>query len=86
MCIRDSFFEIVADIGSNNIANKITKLALGYAKTLTIEMMFLMEAATEDTLPEQILGGVQIKNADLKNKDAQRVTTSVDEATASDEN
>ena len=62
------------DIGSNSIANKITKLALGYAKTLTIEMMFVMEAATQDTLPERILGGVQIKNADFKKKDGQRMT------------
>jgi len=38
-----------------------------------VDMMFLLEGATEDTLPEQILGGVRMKNVDFKKKDGNRV-------------
>ena len=70
--------QIIDDIiDSNNVAQRIVKLALGYAKSLTVDMMFLLEGTTESTLPEQILGGVRIKNVDFKKKDGERVLGSV---------
>lgn len=69
----DRFFEIVIHIGSDSVAQRIVKLALGYAKNLTVDMMFLLEAKTVGTLPERILGGVRVKNIDFKRKDGQRV-------------
>jgi Protein ENHANCED DISEASE RESISTANCE 2, C-terminal len=68
----DRFMELIVDIGSDSVATRIVKLALGYAKSLTVDMMFLLEGATDDTLPERILGGVRVKNIDFKNKDGQR--------------
>lgn len=68
----DRFMELIVDIGSDSVATRIVKLALGYAKSLTVDMMFLLEGASEDTLPEQILGGVRVKNVDFKDKDGQR--------------
>jgi len=69
----DRYMELIVDIDSNTVAQRIVKLSLGYAKTLTVDMMFLLEGATEDTLPEQILGGVRMKNVDFKKKDGNRV-------------
>jgi hypothetical protein len=66
------FFELIVDIASDPVAQKIVKLALGYAKTLTVDMMFLLEGRTQTELPERILGGVQMKNLDFKKKDGQR--------------
>jgi len=72
----ERYMELIADIGSSPVAQRIVKLALGYAKTLTVDMMFLLEGTSEATLPEQILGGVRIKNVDFKKKDGQRVMAS----------
>lgn len=69
----DRYMELIVDIDSNSVAQRIVKLALGYAKTLTVDMMFLLEGATEQTLPEQILGGVRMKNVNFKKKDGERV-------------
>ena len=68
----DRFMELIVDIGSDSVATRIVKLALGYAKSLTVDMMFVLEGTTNDTLPERILGGVRVKEIDFKNKDGQR--------------
>ena len=68
----DRFMELIVDIGSDSVATRIVKLALGYAKSLTVDMMFVLEGATDDTLPERILGGVRVKEIDFKSRDGQR--------------
>jgi Protein ENHANCED DISEASE RESISTANCE 2, C-terminal len=68
----DRFMELIVDIGSDGVATRIVKLALGYAKTLTVDMMFLLEGATSDTLPERVLAGMRVKEIDFKSKDGQR--------------
>ena len=73
----DRFMELIVDIGSDSVATRIVKLALGYAKSLTVDMMFVLEGATNDTLPERILGGVRVKEIDFKNKDGQRACVQV---------
>ena len=69
----DRFLELIVDIGSEKVANRIVKLALGYAKTLVVDMMFLLEGQQEETLPERILGGVRLSELDFKQKDGQRL-------------
>jgi len=66
------FFELIVDIQSDAIAKKVVALSVGYAKTLIVDMMFMLEGDTEDTLPERILGGVRVKNLDFKKRDGQR--------------
>ena len=68
----DRFMELIVDIGSDSVATRIVKLALGYAKSLTVDMMFVLEGTTDDTLPERILGGVRVKEIDFKSRDGQR--------------
>jgi hypothetical protein len=70
---NERFMELIVDIGSDCMAQRIVKLALGYAKTLEVDMMFLLEGVHPSMLPERILGGVRMINIDFKEKDGQRV-------------
>ncbi|XP_061368071.1 protein ENHANCED DISEASE RESISTANCE 2-like [Gastrolobium bilobum] len=55
-----NYLEIDVDIGSSAIANAILHLALGYVTTVTIDMGFLVEAQTDDELPERLIGAVRV--------------------------
>ena len=69
---NERYFEVIVDIASDTVAQRIVKLALGYTKTMVVDMMFLLEGNDEETLPERILGGVRMKNIDFKDKDGKR--------------
>jgi hypothetical protein len=66
------FFELVVDMGSDPVAERILKLALGAAKNLVVDMMFLLEGTDETTLPERILAGTRVERLDFKKKGFQR--------------
>ncbi|KAH7523921.1 protein ENHANCED DISEASE RESISTANCE 2-like [Ziziphus jujuba] len=55
-----NYFEIDVDIGSSTIASAILHLALGYVTSVTIDMGFMVEAQTEDELPERLVGAVRV--------------------------
>ncbi|KAK7311921.1 hypothetical protein RJT34_10395 [Clitoria ternatea] len=55
-----NYFEIDVDIGSSAIANAILRLALGYVTSVTIDMGFVVEAQTEEELPERLIGAVRV--------------------------
>ena len=74
--LGERYFEIVVDISSDSIAQRIVKLALGFAKSLVTDIMYVLEGKDEETLPERIFGGVQLRKIDLENKDGQRKVTS----------
>ena len=61
------FFEVMVDIGSDPVADRIVKLALGGAKSLVVDMMFLLEGTDDTVLPERILGGARMEYLDFKN-------------------
>jgi hypothetical protein len=65
-------FEIIVDIASDAVAQRIVKLALGCTKTMVVDMMYLLEGNEEAMLPERIFGGVRMKNIDFKAKDGKR--------------
>ena len=69
---KPRYFELIVDIESDAIAKKVVALSVGYAKSLVVDMLFLLEADSEETLPERALGGVRIKNLDFKKRDGQR--------------
>jgi len=64
---RERFMEVIIDVGSSSVATKIVKLSLSYAKTLVVDMAFLLEGKDNDVLPERIIGSVRLKNVDFKN-------------------
>jgi hypothetical protein len=68
----DRYFEIIVDIASDQVAKRVTKLCLGYIKTIVVEMMFALEGGDESTLPERIFGGASINNLDFAVMDGKR--------------
>lgn len=69
----DRFMEMIVDIASDRMAQRIVKLALGYIGSIKVDMMFVLEGIHEKELPERILGGCRLMNLDFKHKDGQRV-------------
>jgi Protein ENHANCED DISEASE RESISTANCE 2, C-terminal/START domain len=57
--------EVLLDCGSSSVATGVIRLSLGYAKTLVVDMGFLLEGDDERRLPERIFGCVRIKNLDF---------------------
>jgi hypothetical protein len=55
------FLEVVLDCGSSSVATGVIRLSLGYAKTLMVDMGFLLEADEEEYLPERIFGCARMK-------------------------
>ena len=59
---NDRFFEVILDCGSSSVATGVIRLSLGYAKTLVVDMGFLLEGDAEEYLPERIFGCVRMKH------------------------
>jgi hypothetical protein len=62
---NDRFFEVILDCGSSPVATGVIRLSLGYAKSLVIDMGFLLEGDEQEYLPERIFGCVRMKNIDF---------------------
>lgn len=63
---NDRFFELIIDVGSNDIAKNVVGLSCGYAKTLVVDMGFLLEGKNRASLPEVMMGTVRLTNIDFK--------------------
>lgn len=61
----ENYLEIDVDIGSSAIASAILHLALGYVTAVTIDMGFLVEAQTEEELPEKLIGAVRVAQMEM---------------------
>ncbi|KAF7830380.1 protein ENHANCED DISEASE RESISTANCE 2-like [Senna tora] len=55
-----NYLEIDVDIGSSAIANAVLHLALGFVTSVSVDMGFVVEAQTEEELPEKLIGGVRL--------------------------
>lgn len=55
-----NYLEIDVDIASSGIAKAVLRLALRYVTSVTVDMGFVVEAQTEDELPERLVGAVRI--------------------------
>ncbi|KAK9676707.1 hypothetical protein RND81_11G094400 [Saponaria officinalis] len=60
----NNYIELDVDVGSSTVARGVVNLVLGYLSNLVIEMAFLLEANTEDELPEQLLGTCRLNHLD----------------------
>lgn len=49
------------DVGSSNVAGGILRVVKGYVTALTIDMCFLLEAQTDEELPEAVLGSLRFE-------------------------
>ncbi|KAH7668792.1 Bet v1-like protein [Dioscorea alata] len=59
------YLEIDVDIGSSTVANGVLGLVFGVITTLVVDMAFLVQANTEDELPEQLLGAVRVSHIEI---------------------
>ncbi|XP_030447897.1 protein ENHANCED DISEASE RESISTANCE 2-like [Syzygium oleosum] len=59
-----NYLELGIDIGSSTVARGVVSLVLGYLNNLVIEMAFLVQANTEDELPEYLLGTCRLNHLD----------------------
>ena len=60
--VRNSrFMEVILNCGSSPVARGVIRLCLGYAKTLMVDMGFLLEADSQEYLPERIFGCARMK-------------------------
>jgi hypothetical protein len=62
----DRYMEVIVDIASDPIAQRVTKLAMGYLQSIVVDMMFVLEGNDEKELPERIFGGVRLSGVDVK--------------------
>ena len=61
----DGFFEIMIDIGSSKVAGAIMGLVKGYAKSLVIDLAFVLEGHDVVELPEHVLGSTRFHRVDM---------------------
>ncbi|XP_068665994.1 protein ENHANCED DISEASE RESISTANCE 2-like [Aristolochia californica] len=59
-----NYLEIDVDVGSSTVARGVISLVLGYLNNLVIEMAFLLQANTEEELPEALLGTCRLNQLD----------------------
>ncbi|XP_050385773.1 protein ENHANCED DISEASE RESISTANCE 2-like [Argentina anserina] len=59
-----NYLELMIDVGSSTVARGIVNLVLGYLNNLVFEMAFLIQANTEEELPEVLLGTCRINHLD----------------------
>ncbi|CAH2049713.1 unnamed protein product [Thlaspi arvense] len=68
---RNSRFKLIpyiskleVDVGSSQVARGVCNLVLGYLNNLVIELAFLIQANTEEELPECLLGTCRLNHLD----------------------
>ncbi|KAL8153063.1 hypothetical protein V2J09_010823 [Rumex salicifolius] len=59
-----NYIELGVDIGSSTVARGVVSLVLGYLNNLVIEMAFLIQANTNEELPEQLMGTCRLNHLD----------------------
>ena len=59
------FFEIIHDCDSGSIVRGVTRLTLGYSKTLVVDTGFVLEGNSEEYLPERILGCARTRHPEF---------------------
>ncbi|KAM0042667.1 putative pleckstrin domain, START domain, protein ENHANCED DISEASE RESISTANCE 2 [Helianthus debilis subsp. tardiflorus] len=64
-CRGKNYLELDIDVGSSTVARGVVNLVLGYLNSLIVEMAFLIQANTQDELPESLLGTCRLTHMDI---------------------
>lgn len=60
-----NYLELDIDAGSSTVAKGVVNLVLGYLNNLVIELAFLIQANTEDELPEALIGACRLNHLNI---------------------
>lgn len=60
----ENYLELDIDMGSSTVARGVVNLVLGYLNNLIVEMAFLIQANSQDELPETLLGTCRLNHMD----------------------
>eukprot|EP01134_Creolimax_fragrantissima_P001300 CFRG1300T1 len=60
----ENWFEVDIDVNSDSHARNITGMVVGATKSLVIDIAFIIEAQSEEELPERVLGTVRLNRMD----------------------
>ena len=59
------YFEVDVDCNSSPAAGRVISVVKSYAKSLVVDLAFLLEAQADDELPEMCLGSGRISHIEL---------------------
>ncbi|XP_024529536.1 protein ENHANCED DISEASE RESISTANCE 2 [Selaginella moellendorffii] len=60
-----NYLELDVDVGASSVARGVVSLVFGYMSKLVVEMAFLIQANTEEDLPEMLLGTCRVSSLDV---------------------
>ncbi|XAR52363.1 hypothetical protein NMG60_11020394 [Bertholletia excelsa] len=60
-----NYLELGVDVGSSTVARGVSNLVQGYFNNLVAELAFLIQANTQDELPETLLGTCRVNQLDV---------------------
>jgi len=63
--VGEGYLEITIDISTSKIAARVVGMATSTAKSLVIDMAYVIEGRKEAELPERLLGGIRIHHIDM---------------------
>lgn len=63
--VGENYLEVDLDVGSSAIARRVTGMAMGASKSLTVDMAWVIEGLSESELPERVLAGMRCHELDL---------------------
>lgn len=61
----DGYLEVIVDCNSSPAAGRIVSLVKSYARSLVVDLAFVVEAQTTDELPEKAIGCTRLMHIDL---------------------
>lgn len=62
----DGYLELDIDLGSSSVAGAILNMVSGLSKKLVVDVAVLLEADSNETLPERLLAAIRFSKVDLK--------------------
>lgn len=63
--LSDNYLEMDCDIASSSVAASIVKLVSGYTRSIAVELGVVLQGATDDELPEELLGTIRLDRLNL---------------------
>ena len=63
--LAEGFFEVSVDCNSSPAAGRVVSLVKSYAKSLVMDLAFIVEAQSADELPERVVGCGRLAHVEL---------------------